>query len=189
MTTTWHPLDGSSVCSGHYIRNFIFECNITCLCRATCTNRQVQKGLSLNLNVFWTGDRGWGLRTLEPIAKGQFVVEYRGEICTNAETMNRTARRASAGMYAVCLDGDWKAEAACNDDTALNLDGFRYGNVARFINHRCEDANLFDRPVRISHGDPRLYHVAFFANSNIQPLTELTWVSAMLFGLQVVDFI
>lgn len=179
MTNSWDPDDGTVVCNGHYARKFVYECNITCLCRATCRNRVVQNGLTLELNVFWTGARGWGVRTLEPIAKGQFVVEYHGEICTNAETMWRSARRAMNGMYAVCLDADWSAEAASNDETALNVDGLRYGNVARFVNHRCEDANLLDVPVRIDHGDPRLYSVVFFAVTDIAPFQELTWVRAI----------
>lgn len=176
LTESWDPQDGTVVCSGHYPRKFIFECNLTCLCRGTCRNRLVQKGLSLKLNVFWTGDRGWGLRTLETIEKGQFVVEYHAEICTNAETMRRTVMRERNGWYSLSLDADWRAEAASNDDTALNLDGVLYGNVSRFLNHRCEDSNLMDMPVRINQADPRLYHVAFFATRIIEPYEELTWV-------------
>lgn len=164
------------MCRGHYERKFIFECNLSCLCRGTCRNRLVQKGLTLKLNVVWTGGRGWGLQTLQAIEKGQFVVEFAGQICTNRETMWRIGLRSSNGWYSLSLDAEWRAEAASNDDTALNIDGVLYGNVARFLNHRCEDANLVDVPVRIEQADPRLYHVAFFACRYIEPGEELTWV-------------
>ena len=35
---------------------------------------------SPKVEVFLTGDRGWGVKAAEPIAKGSFVVEYAGEI-------------------------------------------------------------------------------------------------------------
>lgn len=41
--------------------------------------------------------------------------------------------------------------------------------------YRCEDANLIDVPVKVGNEDPRLYHVAFFAQENISAFEELTW--------------
>lgn len=173
---SWNPTDGSNVCNGHWARKFIFECNITCLCRASCSNRLVQNGLQLHLSVFWTDGKGWGLKTLQNIAKGQFVIEYHGEICTNAETMKRAAARPSNASYSLSLDADWRAEAASNDNTPLSKDALMYSNAGRFLNHRCEDANLVDLPVKINHSDPRLYSVAFFAIRDIDAYEELTWV-------------
>jgi SET domain-containing protein len=40
---------------------------------------------------------------------------------------------------------------------------------------RCEDANLIDMPVRIEKCDIRVYHVAFFAQADIQAFEELSW--------------
>ena len=62
--------------------DIIFECNSKCKCDIDCPNRVVQKGRKLKLGVFRTenGTRGWGVKTLEPIPKGSFVMEYVGEL-------------------------------------------------------------------------------------------------------------
>lgn len=39
-----------------------------------------------------TGNRGFGLKTMRPIKKGEFVLEYRGEV-----------RRARARSFTLCL--------------------------------------------------------------------------------------
>uniref|UniRef100_A0A8C4XR93 Pre-SET domain-containing protein n=1 Tax=Falco tinnunculus TaxID=100819 RepID=A0A8C4XR93_FALTI len=51
----------------------VFECNTMCQCSESCQNRVVQRGLQFRLEVFKTEKKGWGLRTLEFIAKGRFV--------------------------------------------------------------------------------------------------------------------
>lgn len=49
------------------------------------------------------------------------------------------------------------------------------GNVARFINHRCFDANLVEITVEVETPDHRYYHLAFFTRSKVDALEELTW--------------
>lgn len=41
------------------------------------------------LKVFFTGPRGFGLRTEVPIEKGKFVLEYRGEVISRDESYRR----------------------------------------------------------------------------------------------------
>lgn len=43
-----------------------------------------------DLEVFWTGNRGFGLRTNAPIEAGDFVMQYVGEIITINESYRRT---------------------------------------------------------------------------------------------------
>lgn len=126
--------------------------------------------------VFWTGKRGWGVRTMEPILPGQFLFEFVGEICTNAEMMERNNSRKSSISYSLQLDADWHKEVISSDYDALCIDGAHFSNVSRFLNHRCEGANLIDMPVRINEKNPHYYHVAFFAKRAINALEELTWV-------------
>jgi hypothetical protein len=45
------------------------------------------------------------------------------------------------------------------DDEALCLDSMISQNVAQFLNHRCEDANLLDMFVMIETHNPHYYHV------------------------------
>lgn len=163
-------------CQGHVPRKFIWECNSTCGCHMSCPNRVVQRGMKVKVGVFWTGVRGWGVRTFESIPVGTFVFEYVGEVVNNAELLKRNEKSHVHGDYTLDLNADWKTEAGVSDANALCIDGLAYGNVGRFVNHRCSDANLIDFPVKIEESDPHIYHVAFFAKRNICTLEELTWV-------------
>uniref|UniRef100_A0A096LRY5 SET domain bifurcated histone lysine methyltransferase 1b n=1 Tax=Poecilia formosa TaxID=48698 RepID=A0A096LRY5_POEFO len=62
----------------------IYECNKRCKCCAQmCTNRLVQHGLQVRLQLFKTQNKGWGIRCLDDIAKGSFVCIYAGKILTD----------------------------------------------------------------------------------------------------------
>lgn len=89
--------------------------------------------------VFFTREgKGWGLRTLDDLPKGVFVCEFVGEILTNKEWHQRKIQSTRSGKrpYPILLDADWGTKANLKDEDALCLDATKYGNVARFINHR-----------------------------------------------------
>ena len=68
----------------------IYECNKKCSCTGSCYNRVVQKGRKTRLCVYRTPNGcGWGVKTLENIKRGTFVVEYVGEVITNDEAEER----------------------------------------------------------------------------------------------------
>uniref|UniRef100_A0A0D9Z6I2 SET domain-containing protein n=1 Tax=Oryza glumipatula TaxID=40148 RepID=A0A0D9Z6I2_9ORYZ len=48
-------------------KTMIYECNDSCACTINCSNRVVQRGSYLHFEVFKTMDRGWGLRSWDPI--------------------------------------------------------------------------------------------------------------------------
>lgn len=164
-------------CKGHLVRKFIKECWWKCGCNKQCGNRVVQRGIAINLQVFMTpGGKGWGLRTLQELPRGAFVCEYVGEILTNAELFERVSARAEgAHAYPVLLDADWGAEGVLKDEEALCLDATHFGNVARFINHRCFDSNMVEIPVEVETPDHHYYHLAFFTTRKVQAMEELTW--------------
>ncbi|XP_077176107.1 histone-lysine N-methyltransferase SETDB1 isoform X2 [Paroedura picta] len=61
-----------------------YECNKRCKCNTNmCTNRLVQHGLQVRLQLFKTQNKGWGIRCLDDIAKGSFVCIYAGKILTD----------------------------------------------------------------------------------------------------------
>nr|XP_043636420.1 probable inactive histone-lysine N-methyltransferase SUVR2 isoform X2 [Erigeron canadensis] len=165
-------------CKGHSVRSFIKECWLKCGCNKQCGNRVVQRGIKRQLQVFMTpGGKGWGLRTLEDLPKGAFVCEYVGEVLTNAELYDRVSKSSNKDehAYPVLLDADWGAESELKDDEALCLDATYYGNVARFINHRCFDSTLVEIPVEVENPDHHYYHLAFFTTRKVKALEELTW--------------
>ncbi|VVB07174.1 unnamed protein product [Arabis nemorensis] len=158
-------------CKGHLKRKVIKECWSKCGCTKRCGNRVVQQGIHNKLQVFFTSNgRGWGLRTLERLPKGAFVCEFAGEILTITELFERNSEKLTSP---VILDAHWGSEELSGDDKALCLDGTHYGNISRFINHRCLDANLIEIPVHVESTD--VYHVAFFTTREINAMEELTW--------------
>ncbi|KAL8160699.1 hypothetical protein V2J09_002236 [Rumex salicifolius] len=170
----------SEPCKGHLDRKFIKECWIKCGCSKHCVNRVVQRGISCKLQVFWTPEgKGWGLRSLDELPKGTFVCEYVGEVLTISELHQRSLLRKNIEKhsYAVILDADWSSKNLQEDQT-LCLDSTYYGNVARFINHRCLDANLVEIPVQVEASDRHYYHVALFTTRKVNANEELTWVEA-----------
>ncbi|KAL0918378.1 hypothetical protein M5K25_010382 [Dendrobium thyrsiflorum] len=164
-------------CKGHVVRKFIKECWSKCGCNKQCGNRVVQRGITYNLQVFYTADgKGWGLRTLEELPRGAFVCEYVGEILTSKELYDRTVQGSCSAKhtYTLVLDADWVSEEGLRDEEALCLDATLYGNVGRFVNHRCFDANLVEVPVEWETPDHHYYHLAYFTTRKVEALEELT---------------
>ncbi|CAN1307742.1 Histone-lysine N-methyltransferase SUVR4, partial [Linum perenne] len=115
-------------------------------------------------------EKGWGVRSTRPLKKGTFICEYIGEIVTNLELDERNKERAAKNevhTYPVLLDADWGSEKILKDEEALCLDATEFGNVGRFINHRCEDANLIEMPVEIESPDHHYYHVSIVIFSGL----------------------
>ncbi|XP_065874282.1 probable inactive histone-lysine N-methyltransferase SUVR2 isoform X2 [Euphorbia lathyris] len=167
-------------CKGHLKRRYIKECWRKCSCHKQCVNRVVQRGIRHKLQVFFTPEgKGWGLRTLEKLPKGTFICEYVGEILTNKELHERNMQRMRSTngrhTYPVVLDAYWFLKGVLKDEEALCLDATFFGNVARFINHRCLDANLIEIPVKIETPDDHYYHLAFFTTREVDALEELNW--------------
>ena len=58
----------------------IYECNSRCKCGPECPNRVVQLGRRHKVCIYRTKMKGWGVRTLQKIKQGSFVMEYVGEV-------------------------------------------------------------------------------------------------------------
>uniref|UniRef100_A0A7N0V4K4 Uncharacterized protein n=1 Tax=Kalanchoe fedtschenkoi TaxID=63787 RepID=A0A7N0V4K4_KALFE len=170
----------------------LFECGSSCQCLPNCKTRVSQSGLKVRLEVFKTADRGWGLRSWDPIRAGSFICEYAGEVITNDEG-RRTGEEAENDEYVFdttrlfdnslkwnyeprLLNEDSPDEPFDDDKTPdpLCISAKNYGNVSRFMNHSCWP-NVFWQPIMYEkNGEPTL-HIAFFARKNIPPMTELTY--------------
>ncbi|KAK3102045.1 hypothetical protein FSP39_008354 [Pinctada imbricata] len=147
----------------------IYECNKRCKCGPECPNRVVQLGRKFKLCIFRTKNgRGWGVKTLQRIKKGSFVVEYVGEVITNEEAERRGKHYDAVGRtYLFDLDYN-------TGDCPFTVDAGYYGNVSHFINHSC-DPNLEVYAVWINTLDPRLPRIALFSKRDIAKGEELTF--------------
>ncbi|NXY92032.1 SETMR methyltransferase, partial [Alcedo cyanopectus] len=146
----------------------VFECNALCSCGDSCHNRLVQRGLQLPLQVFQTEKKGWGLRALEPVAKGTFVCEYAGEVLGYQEARRRIqAQTAKDSNYILVV----REHLHSGEVLETIVDPTHVGNVGRFLNHSCEP-NLVMVPVRVDSMVPRL---ALFAATDIAAGEELCY--------------
>ncbi|OWR50996.1 histone-lysine N-methyltransferase EHMT2 like protein [Danaus plexippus plexippus] len=159
----------------HHDPPVMFECNYTCGCNMKrCTNRVVGRmesagSLNTPVQVFRTRTRGWGLRVLTRVSRGELLALYRGELVTSERA---DARTDDQYMFALDLKPDLLEQ--CSDKTLLCVDACRFGSAARFMNHSCRPSAA---PVRVftSGRDLRLPHVAFFALRDLAPGDELTF--------------
>ena len=162
-----HRLLGRRDEESHYSRP-VFECNALCDCSEDCSNRVVQKGVSLRLCVYRTKDRGWGVRTMEAIPRGSFVCEYAGEVIGLEEARLRQLSQGPEDMNYIIAVREY---AGKGNSRETFVDPLARGNVGRFINHSCQP-NLFMVPVRVHSMVPRL---SLFAVQDIVPDEELTF--------------
>ncbi|KAF0298562.1 Histone-lysine N-methyltransferase, H3 lysine-36 and H4 lysine-20 specific [Amphibalanus amphitrite] len=111
-------------------RMLMLECHPE-LCRAgdRCLNQRFQKRLYPQLQVVRTANKGWGLATCVDLKKGDFVIEYVGEVISELELHRRVElkhRTQDDNYYFLTIDRD------------RVLDAGPKGNMARFMNHCCQ---------------------------------------------------
>lgn len=147
----------------------IYECNSRCKCGTDCPNRVVQKGSQYTLAIFRTPNgKGWGVKALQQIPRGAFVIEYVGEVITNVEA-DRRGKEYDVEGITYLFDLDYH-----ETDNPMTVDATRFGNVSHFINHSCAP-NLQVFNVFIDNMDLSLPRIALFARKNININEELTF--------------
>ncbi|KAJ1381488.1 hypothetical protein SESBI_45098 [Sesbania bispinosa] len=166
-------------------KQLVHECGPMCRCLPNCKNRVSQAGLKHHMEVFKTKDRGWGLRSLDPIRAGTFICEYAGEVIDRAKVYyNDEYVFDTSRIYEPFK---WNHEPSLLEEVSSNVSSEDYtlpsplvisakdvGNVARFMNHSCSP-NVFWQPVLHAENNQSFLHIAFFALRHIPPMTELTY--------------
>lgn len=90
-----------------------------------CQNQSFRKNKYANVETFRTLHTGWGLRPKENLRKGQFIIEYLGDVIDEQECRRRLNESQSSNFYFFTLDKD------------NIIDAGPRGNLSRFINHSC----------------------------------------------------
>jgi euchromatic histone-lysine N-methyltransferase len=160
----------------------IHECGPSCTCPPNCRNRMSQAGLKVRLEVFKTTDRGWGLRSWDPIRSGGFICVYAGDVISPSSLEGLRGENEddyifdSTRIYTP-LEGN--NSESVNSPYPVVISAKEEGNVARFMNHSC-CPNVFWQPVLQERNNECYVHIAFYAIGHIPPMQELTFDYGLL---------
>ncbi|XP_033634855.1 uncharacterized protein LOC117296092 [Asterias rubens] len=143
-------------------RMVLGECSpSTCPCEEVCSNQRIQRHeWTPGLQRFNTKDRGWGICTQTPIKAGEFILEYVGEVISVKELWKRALSDYQYQKHHYYL----------NLDSGTVIDGYRYGNEGRFVNHSCEP-NCEMQKWSVNG----MYRIALFAMKDVNVGDELTY--------------
>ncbi|CAM2108431.1 unnamed protein product [Caretta caretta] len=158
------PDDGNGKgCLDDCLNRMIFaECSPnTCPCGEQCCNQRIQRHEWVQcLERFRAEEKGWGIRTKEPLKAGQFIIEYLGEVVSEQEFRNRMIEQYHNHSDHYCL----------NLDSGMVIDSYRMGNEARFINHSC-NPNCEMQKWSVNG----VYRIGLYALKDMPAGTELTY--------------
>lgn len=152
-------IDCGSECFNKYIST---ECEAkTCPVGNLCNNRKFQRQENKLVYPKPTEDKGWGLFAMENIKKGDFIIQYLGEIFSVNTPIGLSRLREYSGSTCTYLMKLSQKEV---------IDPTYKGNVARFINHSC-DPNCITQKWNVL-GE---VFVGIFAKKDIYKNQELTF--------------
>ncbi|XP_052180792.1 histone-lysine N-methyltransferase ASHR3 isoform X2 [Diospyros lotus] len=118
----------SSQCSEDCVcRVQCISCSKACRCSELCSNRPFRK--EKKIKIVKTELCGWGVEAAESINKGDFVIEYIGEVIDDAICEQR--------LWDMKYNGD-KNFYMCEIRKDFIIDATFKGNSSRFLNHSCD---------------------------------------------------
>ncbi len=156
------------------ISSGVYECNSKCSCHHEhCSNRLVQQGLFVHLQLFKDKLKGWGLRTLHDLPRGTFICQYIGELLTSdqgherAQTMDDKYQTSLDLVKQVHYEVDHDDDDDDDDSEPYVIDGSLYSNLGKYFNHSCEP-NMFIQNVFIESHDLHFPNLALFTRTHVK---------------------
>ncbi|GFO35810.1 histone-lysine N-methyltransferase, partial [Plakobranchus ocellatus] len=155
------PENGGPGCQDDCLNRMIYtECSpSTCPLGENCSNQRIQKHeWAPGLVKVQTKDRGIGVVTKNSIKSGQFILEYLGEVVSETEFRRRMMEEYSEECHHYAL----------HLDSGSLIDGYRMGNIGRYVNHSCQP-NCEMQKWNVNG----LYRMVLFALRDIEAGEEL----------------
>uniref|UniRef100_A0A7S0SAI4 Histone-lysine N-methyltransferase n=1 Tax=Mantoniella antarctica TaxID=81844 RepID=A0A7S0SAI4_9CHLO len=126
---TPHPVTGAGCGDECINRDVLVECDPGfCPCGEGCQNQKFSRKQYAKLDIARTGRKGHGLFAKQGLRKGQFIIEYIGEVLHEDEYRVRKQRyedEARRHYYFMTLS------------SSETIDAAERGNAGRFLNHSC----------------------------------------------------
>lgn len=155
------PDHGTLKCATEDCLNRLMYTECPPACGDVCDNRRIQRhDWAPGIKRFLTPEKGYGVKTTDNIKKGDFILEYVGEVVAEPIFKERmhTIYATDTHHYCLHLDG------------GLVIDGHRAGGEGRFVNHSCEP-NCEMQKWSVNG----LSRMALFALRDIGPEEELSY--------------
>lgn len=125
----------SSECSENCVcRVQYISCSKACHCSETCNNRPFRK--EKKIKIVKTEFCGWGVEAAEPINKGEFIIEYIGEVIDDALCEQRLWDMKYRGVQNFYM---------CEIRKDFTIDATFKGNFSRFLNHSCDPNCMLEK--------------------------------------------
>ena len=134
----------------------------------TASPRKAEPTTGRRIQVRKSGIHGKGVFALQPIKAGETIIEYKGEVITWAEALERHPHDPSDPNHTFYFHID--------DDHVI--DGKFKGNAARWINHACEpnceadevDGRIFIKALRnLKPGQELFYDYGLIIDERYTP--------------------
>ena len=137
------------------------ECSNRCRFGDKCRNKRFQRKRYSKLEIFFAKEKGHGLRALENIPSGDFIIEYIGEVVSTREFTKRSHEYSKAKS---------KHHYFMELTRGATIDATQKGQISRFINHSC-DPNCETQKWTVNG----IIRVGFFAIRDIVAGEEITF--------------
>ncbi|KAG2668127.1 hypothetical protein I3760_15G145500 [Carya illinoinensis] len=125
----------STVCSDDCVcRVQCISCSKACRCSENCTNRPFRK--ERKINIVKTEFCGWGVVAAEKFNKGDFIIEYIGEVIDDALCEQRLWDMKYRGAQNFYM---------CEIRKDFTIDATFKGNASRFLNHGCDPNCILEK--------------------------------------------
>ncbi|CAI0427653.1 unnamed protein product [Linum tenue] len=121
-------------CENCVCRVQCISCSKSCRCSENCTNRPFRK--DKKIRIVKTELCGWGVVAAEPINKGEFVIEYIGEVISDALCEQRLWDMKYRGVQNFYM---------CEIHKNFTIDATYKGNTSRFLNHSCDPNCMLEK--------------------------------------------
>lgn len=119
--------DGEMKCAGEDCLNRVVFTECPPSCGDKCCNRRIQKrDWAPQLKRFLTADKGYGVLTRLPIKKGDFILEYVGEVVSDTVFKERMYTIYANDTHHYCLQLD----------SGRVIDGHRSGGEGNVAKHQ-----------------------------------------------------
>ncbi|KAI5886385.1 SET domain-containing protein [Schizophyllum commune H4-8] len=144
----------------------VLECNQFCPCEGDCQNRVAQLPRKIPIEIFRTPNRGWGVRSPQPMKAGTIVGTFSGLLIKREAAENVPDEQRS---YCFDLRG-----ATGSSHPEYTVNAWMTGNWSRFLNHSCEPNLDTYHVVWDTVPEENRPYIAFVANTDICAGLELT---------------